>query len=98
MLIFLGVGDPSETGRTTEMGSNYISKEWRKTLVGQLQERYGLTEEEATQKTEAWLQWIVKQPRPRPETLTAEGLDQHPSSRQSALMGPGKSRSRSAAR
>ena len=80
------------------MGSKYISNEWRKTLVNKLQERYGLTEEEAAQKTEAWLQWIGKQPRPRPESLTAKGLDQHPSSRQNALMGPGKSRSRSAGR
>jgi hypothetical protein len=80
------------------MGSNYISNEWRKTLVNKLQERYGLSEEEATQKTEAWLQWIGRQPRARPETLTAEAVDQHPSSRQSALMGPGKSRSRSVGR
>ena len=80
------------------MGSKYISKEWRKTLVNKLQERYGLSEEEAIQKTEAWLQWIGKQPRARPETLMAEGLDQHPSPRQSALIGPGKSRSRSAGR
>ena len=80
------------------MGSNYISKEWRKTLVTKLQERYGLTEEEAVHKTEAWLQWLKKQPRAQPHTLTAEAVDQHPSSRQSALMGPGKSRSRSAGR
>jgi hypothetical protein len=80
------------------MGSNYISREWRKTLENKLQERYGLSEDEAAQKTEAWLQWIGKQPRARPETLTAEGLDQHPSSRQSAVTGPGRSRSRSAGR
>ena len=77
------------------MGSNCISKEWRETLVNKLQEHYGLSADEAAKKTEEWLQWICKQPRARPETLMAEGLDQHPSSRQSALMGPGKSRSRS---
>jgi hypothetical protein len=80
------------------MGSNYISKQWRKTLVSKLQERYGLTEEEAIQKTEAWLQWLKKQPSQQPQTLTADAVDQHPSSRQSALMGPGRSRSRSAGR
>ena len=80
------------------MGRNQLSKQWRTTLVNKLQERYGLTEEEAIQKTDAWLQLLGKQPLPQPHTLTAEGLDQHPSSRQSALMGPGKSRSRSAGR
>ena len=47
-----------------------ISKEWRKTLLNQLQERYGLTAKEATQKTDAWLQWIQEQPSPEPNDLT----------------------------
>jgi hypothetical protein len=80
------------------MGSKYIPKEWRETLVTKLQEHYGLTEEEAAKKVEAWSQWISKQPRLRPESLIAEGLDQHPSSRQSALRRPGKSQSRSVGR
>jgi hypothetical protein len=80
------------------MGWNQLSKQWRTTFVNKLQERYGLSEEEATQKTEAWLEWLKKQPNSQPHTSTAEVLDQHPSSRQSALMGLGKSRSRSAGR
>lgn len=43
-----------------------ISKEWRKTLLNQLQQRYGLTAKEASEKTDAWLQWIHKQPGPEP--------------------------------
>jgi len=38
-----------------------ISKEWRKTLLNQLQQRYGLTAKEATEKTDAWLLWVQKQ-------------------------------------
>ena len=76
------------------MGRKNISKEWRKTLVNKLQARYGLTEDEATQKTEAWLLWIGKQPGPQPHMSAAEEV-QHPSSRQSSLMGSSKSRSRS---
>ena len=41
---------------------NQMSKKWRRNLVVQLQERYGLEEEEATRKTDALLQWIGKQP------------------------------------
>jgi hypothetical protein len=43
-----------------------ISKEWRKTLLNQLQQRYGLTAKEATEKTDAWLQWIHMQSGPEP--------------------------------
>jgi len=69
---------------------NQISKKWRPTLVVKLQERYGLTEEEAAQKTEALLQWIGKQP--------LQEVDQHPMSRQASLMRPAKPRSRASAR
>ena len=65
---------------------NQISKKWRRNLVVQLQERYGLEEEEASRKTDALLQWIGKQP--------VEEIAQHPMSRQGSLMRPGKSRSR----
>jgi len=46
------------------MSWNQISKRWRKNLVNKLQERYGLAEEEARKKADAWLQWIGKQPIP----------------------------------
>jgi len=65
---------------------NQMSKKWRRSLVVQLQERYGLEEGEAIGKTDALLQWIGKQP--------VEELAQHPMSRQMSLMRPGKSRSR----
>lgn len=65
---------------------NQISKKWRRNLVVQLQQRYGLEEQEAVRKTDALLQWIGKQP--------LEELAQHPMSRQASLMRPGKSRSR----
>jgi len=80
------------------MRREQISKEWRQALLSKLQERYGLTVEEATRKTDAWLLWIGKQPSPQPHTLSAQVPDQHPSSRNQSLMGPGKSRSRSAGR
>jgi hypothetical protein len=80
------------------MRRNQISKERRQTLLKQLQERYGLTVKEATQKTEAWLQWVQKQPAPQPHVLTAEVPEQHPSSRNQSLIEAGKPRSRSAAR
>jgi hypothetical protein len=44
------------------MNWNQIAKRWRKTLVNKLQERYGLAEEEARKKADAWLQWVRKQP------------------------------------
>jgi hypothetical protein len=65
---------------------NQISMQWRWSLVVQLQERYGLEQEEAIRKTDALLQWIGKQP--------VEDVAQHPMSRQGSLMRPGKSRSR----
>ncbi len=80
------------------MSWNQISKRWRKNLVQKLQERYGLAEQEAVQKIDAWLQRIGNPQGPPPHTLTAEVLDQRASSRQAALMRPGKSRSRAAGR
>ena len=81
------------------MRRNHISKEWRQILLNKLQERYGLTAKEATEKTDAWLQWIQKQPAPRLPVLTAEVPEEHhPSARNQSLVGPGKSRSRSVGR
>ena len=80
------------------MRRNQISKEWRQTLLNQLQERYGLTVKEATRKTDAWLHSIQKQPVPQPHVLTAEVPEQHAASRNQSLVGPGKSRSRSVGR
>ena len=47
------------------MNRDQIANRWRANLVDKLQERYGLTREEATRKTDAWLQWIGKQPDPQ---------------------------------
>lgn len=80
------------------MRRNQVPKEWHTAIVNKLQERYGLTEEQAIQKTDVWLQWIGKQPAPRAQPLSVEGLDQHPASRNSSLLSPGKARSRSAGR
>jgi hypothetical protein len=80
------------------MRRNQVPKEWHTAIVNKLQERYGLTEEQAIQKTDVWLQWIGKQQAPRSQALSVEALDQHPASRNSSLLGPSKARSRSAGR
>jgi len=54
-----------------------IAKRWRKSLVKKLQERYGLAEEEARKKTDAWLQWISKEPSQQPRTLARQGSPIH---------------------
>jgi hypothetical protein len=43
------------------MNGDQISKTWRGTLINKLRERYGLTDEEAGQKADAWLKWIGEQ-------------------------------------
>jgi len=67
--------DPTGIGRTKEMTWDQISKRWRKLLANKLQERYGLAEEDAKRKADAWLQWVGKQPSPKPRTvaMTASG-------------------------
>ena len=49
------------------MSWNQTSKAWRVGLVSKLRERYGLDEEEAAQKADAWLRWISEEPRSLPE-------------------------------
>jgi len=39
-----------------------IAKRWRENIVNKLQERYGLAEEDARKKADAWLEWVRKQP------------------------------------
>jgi hypothetical protein len=39
-----------------------IAKRWRENLINKLQERYGLAEDEARKKADAWLEWLRKQP------------------------------------
>jgi hypothetical protein len=45
-----------------EMSLNQIADRWRANLVQKLQDRYGLPEEEASSKAEAWLRWLQAKP------------------------------------
>lgn len=44
------------------MSLNPIADRWRTNLLGKLQDRYGLSEEEASRKVETWLDWLQGQP------------------------------------
>ncbi len=44
------------------MRTDLIAKTWRKYLVNRLRERYGLAEEEARRRANAWLRWLRQQP------------------------------------
>jgi hypothetical protein len=35
-----------------------VAKQWREHLVNKLQDHYGLSEEEALKKAEAWIDWF----------------------------------------
>ena len=39
-----------------------IAKQWREHLVNKLRDHYGLSEEEALKKAEAWIHWFNKEP------------------------------------
>jgi len=43
------------------MNWEQIAKRWRENFVAKLQERYGLRDEEARMKADAWLQWLGQQ-------------------------------------
>jgi hypothetical protein len=43
---------------TVKMNWDQIANRWRPALVNKLQDLYGLSEEEASQKVEAWLIWL----------------------------------------
>jgi hypothetical protein len=47
-----------------------ILQTWRRSLVSKLQENYGLPEEEARTKVDAWLQWVTQDTQPQ-ETIDA---------------------------
>ena len=85
--------NPTGIGRTKEMTWDQISKKWRKLLVNKLQERYGLAEEDAKRKTDAWLQWAAKQPSPKPRTLAMTASYRRPPSHHGSSLRPGQFRS-----
>lgn len=47
---------------------------WRPHLVGKLQDQYGLPEEEAEKKAEAWLIWLQQQPDRKLQSLPPEEI------------------------
>jgi len=53
------------------MNWEQIAKRWRENFVAKLQERYGLRDEEARMKADAWLQWLGKQSHLIPQTPDA---------------------------
>jgi hypothetical protein len=44
------------------MRQNQIETTWRKHLVDKLQDRYGLSPEQARFRADLWLQWMKEQP------------------------------------
>lgn len=49
------------------MEQNQTDDVWREHLVDKLQDRYGLTAEQAQRRAELWLQWIRQRAGPRSE-------------------------------
>jgi hypothetical protein len=45
------------------MSQNRIAKTWRDHVTKKLEDRYGLTKEQARKRADLWLQWIKRQPR-----------------------------------
>ena len=43
---------------------NRIAKQWRENLVEKLQDRYGLSEQDARKRANLWLEWVKKQDNP----------------------------------
>jgi hypothetical protein len=56
-----------------------IAKQWRKYLVNKLQDHYGLAEEEALKKAEAWIHWFNKEPSVPTHTVTGTEVMGEPS-------------------
>ncbi len=67
-------------------------KEWREHLVSKLQDRYGLTREQARAKADAWLQRLDQDPNAQSSSLRAEVRDRR-DPRPHLIMRSGKSRS-----
>lgn len=57
-----------EEGETSEIKWNGIATRWRRYLVGRLEDLYGLPEEEAREKVDAWLSRVKNQSDPKPQT------------------------------
>jgi hypothetical protein len=45
-----------------------IARSWRRYFVDKLEDRYGLPEEEAREKVDAWLCWVKRQSDPKPQS------------------------------
>jgi hypothetical protein len=54
-----------------DIGMNWprVARGWRAHLVEKLQDRYGLPEDEAAEKAQAWLDWLAQQPRLKAQTM-----------------------------
>ena|ERR1700733_14966925 len=91
-----------ETPENNEGNWEGIAARWREHFVNKLQDLYGLPEEEAGKKAEAWLGWLKQQPNTKLQTLPAEEIADETRSRRrprapaSSRVRLGKSKSRSA--
>jgi len=52
----------SRNGGTIDMGQDQIAKRWRKLLIHELQDRYGLAKEQAQEKADVWLRLVQREP------------------------------------
>jgi hypothetical protein len=89
-----------EKPETVESSWNGVAARWRAHFVNKLQDLYGLPEEEAGTKADAWLGWLKQRTDQKPQTpeIAAE-IRARPGSRRpnSPRVSLSKSRSRSAA-
>jgi hypothetical protein len=92
-----------EKCETVESSWDGVAARWRAHFVNKLQDLYGLPEEEAGTKADAWLGWLKQRTDPKPQRLLAPEIvakvRRGPGSRSlnSRRLRPGKSRSSSAA-
>jgi hypothetical protein len=92
-----------EKPETVESNWDGIATRWRAHFVTKLQDLYGLPEEDAGTKADAWLGWLKQRMDPEPQTLPAPEIiakiQRKSGSRSlnSLRLRPGKSRSRSVA-
>ena len=63
-----------ETSETNGENWDGVALRWREHFVKKLQDLYGLPEEEAGKKAEAWLGWLKRQPNSKLQTLPAEKI------------------------
>jgi hypothetical protein len=59
----IGLRGSEAAGWENDMSQNRIAQTWRDHVVNKLQDRYGLTQEQARTRADLWLQWIREQPR-----------------------------------